>query len=179
MTLPRRLFCASLPIGCFLGLGSVAMAAKPTGLLALPDPFPKLLPLHTRLGPPQPGEWLAEHPEPGQTFQQYVRSQPVVPDKKRRVIYVQPLGDHAHQRDLSITADYMRLLVARPDQRRPAAFHPSLRRCIQLGHGPDPQHLHPRPRARRAAQRRHGQDASPRPTFCRRSMRTVFGRPRW
>ena len=120
MTLPRRLFCASLPIGCFLGGCRLAMAARPTGLLALPDPFPKLLPLHTRLGPPQPGDWLAEHPEPLQTFQHYVRSRPVIPDKKRRVIYVQPLGDFTptQRKILNITAEYMRVYFSLPVETR-------------------------------------------------------------
>ena len=33
----------------------------------LPATFTKLLPLHTKLGPPQPRDWLAEHKEPGQS----------------------------------------------------------------------------------------------------------------
>ncbi len=41
---------------------------------------------------PKPGDWLAEHPEPGQTFEAYAVSGPNRPDKKRNVIYLQPLG---------------------------------------------------------------------------------------
>ena len=40
----------------------------------------------------KPGEWLAEHPEPGQTFGQFVRSSPSRPGAKRDKIYLQPLG---------------------------------------------------------------------------------------
>lgn len=41
---------------------------------------------------PQPGDWLAQHKEPGQTYVQYLRSRPNVPNKNRSVIYVLPLG---------------------------------------------------------------------------------------
>jgi archaemetzincin len=41
---------------------------------------------------PQPGDWLAEHPEPGQTFAQYVRQGWHRPDDTRSRIYLQPLG---------------------------------------------------------------------------------------
>lgn len=42
---------------------------------------------------PGPNDWLANHPEPGQTFDQYVRSQPNRPDEQRRKIYLQRIGD--------------------------------------------------------------------------------------
>jgi archaemetzincin len=42
---------------------------------------------------PGPNDWLANHPEPGQTFDQYVRSRPNRPDQRRRKIYLQPIGD--------------------------------------------------------------------------------------
>lgn len=41
---------------------------------------------------PQPGGWLAEHLEPGQTFGDFGRSQPPRPDGTRSKIYLQPLG---------------------------------------------------------------------------------------
>jgi hypothetical protein len=37
----------------------------------------KLRPLADPLPPPRPGDWLAEHPEPGQTFGEYPDAQPV------------------------------------------------------------------------------------------------------
>ena len=42
---------------------------------------------------PRRGDWLAEHYEPGQTFDQYVISSPPRPDRLRQKIYLQPLGD--------------------------------------------------------------------------------------
>jgi archaemetzincin len=75
----------------------------------LPQPFAKLLPLHKRLGPPGPGEWLAVHQEPGQTYDEYVRGKPIRPDATRRVIYVQPLGtlSKTERKIVQLTADYM------------------------------------------------------------------------
>ena len=98
----------------------------------LPATFEKLLPLHTKLGPPQPHDWLAEHKEPGQTYAQYLRGQPVRVDKQRRVIYVQPLGefDSAQRKVLNRTAEFgdllpvagegpRRLVVGRDSRRSP------------------------------------------------------------
>jgi archaemetzincin len=42
---------------------------------------------------PGPNDWLAVHPEPGQSFEQFVRSGPNRPDKKRNILYLQPLGE--------------------------------------------------------------------------------------
>jgi archaemetzincin len=41
---------------------------------------------------PGPDDWLANHPEPGQTFDQYVRSHANRPDERRQKIYLQPIG---------------------------------------------------------------------------------------
>ena len=69
----------------------------------------KLRPLHTKLGKPKPGEWLARFDEPGQTFNQYLRARPTLPKGKRRIIYIQPLGDFtAGQRKVvTLTAEYI------------------------------------------------------------------------
>ena len=42
---------------------------------------------------PQEGDWLAVHRESGQSFDQFVRSKPNRPDRIRRRIYLQPLGE--------------------------------------------------------------------------------------
>jgi archaemetzincin len=52
-----------------------------------------IAPLHTTLGPLQEGDWLAEHDEPGQSFEEYRSSDPTRPTKLRTTIYLQPLGD--------------------------------------------------------------------------------------
>ena len=74
------------------------------------------MPLHTKLGPPQPRDWLAEHKEPGQSYAQYLRGQPVRVDKRRRVIYVQPLGefDPAQRKVLDRTAEFLGIYFQLP-----------------------------------------------------------------
>ena len=46
-----------------------------------------------RMGAPRPGDWLASFREPGQTFKQYVASDPVRAEQGRSTIYLQPFGD--------------------------------------------------------------------------------------
>lgn len=51
---------------------------------------------------PRPGDWLAVHREPGQTFEQFRRSRPDQPDARRRIIYLQPLGAFAEAQSPSL-----------------------------------------------------------------------------
>lgn len=44
------------------------------------------------MGPPAPGEWLAEHPEKPQTVHDFLDAATNVPSGKRRVIYLLPIG---------------------------------------------------------------------------------------
>ena len=76
----------------------------------------KLRPLHEKLDKPQPGDWLAEHHEPGQTFQEYLECNPVTPQNQRRVIYIQPLGDFTktQRRVVNLTTDFMGLYFNLP-----------------------------------------------------------------
>jgi archaemetzincin len=86
----------------------------------LPAAFQKLLPLHTKLARPKPGEWLAEHKESGQTYSEYLRGQPVRADRKRRVIYVQPLGDFdpVQKKILDRTAEFLGIYFQLPVKTR-------------------------------------------------------------
>ena len=99
--------------------------AKPSGGGAesrgrLPAQFEKLLPLHTTLAPPQPGDWLAEHKEPGQSYSQYLRGRPMRADQKHRVIYVQPLGkfDSVERKVLDRTAEFLGIYFQLPVKTR-------------------------------------------------------------
>ncbi len=67
-----------------------------------------LRPLHKKLGDLQPGDWLESHREAGQTFDEYLEDGPVTPRGKRRVIYIQPLGEFTEtQRNIiALTADF-------------------------------------------------------------------------
>jgi archaemetzincin len=81
-----------------------------------------LRPLHAPLGRPRPGDWLSLHPEPGQTFDQYLACGPVLPTGARQVLYLQPLGAFTpqQQRILDRTADYLRIAFNRPVKVLPA-----------------------------------------------------------
>jgi len=88
----------------------------------LPDEFSRLLPLHTKLGKPQPGDWLKGAFELGQTFREYARGSPVIPDETRRTIYVQPLGDVSAKQNRIIdrTAEFLGISFGLPVKICPA-----------------------------------------------------------
>ena len=58
--------------------------------------------LFQKLPPPGPNDWLANHPERGQTFEQFVAAHPNQPDAQRRTICIQPLGDFASVKSPSL-----------------------------------------------------------------------------
>jgi archaemetzincin len=51
------------------------------------------------MGRPRPDEWLAEHEEKGETYDQYVRSMPNFPDLPRIYIYLLPLGRFGNEEE--------------------------------------------------------------------------------
>jgi archaemetzincin len=53
----------------------------------------RLSELDVKLGVPEPNDWLYAHREPGQTFDTYVKDNPVRPTEKQNYIYLQPIGD--------------------------------------------------------------------------------------
>jgi archaemetzincin len=79
-------------------------------------------PLYHPLGPAVPCDWRFYSPEKGQTFSQYLASNPNVPDGKRRVLYVRPLGDltPARLRIVRLTAEYLERFYGLPVRIEPA-----------------------------------------------------------
>lgn len=57
-----------------------------------------------------PSDWLANHPEPGQTFEEFVNSRPNHPSARRRVLYLQPLS--SWERDDGPSVDRLREFTA-------------------------------------------------------------------
>ncbi len=109
--------CLVIPwIAVVAAISAVHARADEPLLAKLPAKFERLLPLHTKLGPPQPHDWLVEHKEPGQSYSQYLHSQPIRVDKQRRVIYVQPLGefDSAQRKVLDRTAEFLGIYFQLP-----------------------------------------------------------------
>ncbi len=101
---------------CLLGTACARSGQQEYDPGDLPAKYRKLLPLHTRLGKPKPGDWLDRHAEPGQTYREYVKSDPVRPDAKRRALYIQPLGEFkgTQRKIVSLTAQFMEIYFEVP-----------------------------------------------------------------
>lgn len=66
-------------------------------------------PFFKPMGEPSPDEWLATFPENGQTFEQYINSDPTLPTEQRNKIYIQPIGkfDKKQKKVIEFAAEYM------------------------------------------------------------------------
>jgi archaemetzincin len=62
------------------------------------------------------GDWLASQKEFGETFDEYVASNPMLPSAERRTIYIQPIGkfNTEQKRAMELTAEYMRAFYSLP-----------------------------------------------------------------
>jgi archaemetzincin len=93
----RRQIAISLAIVAALallaGVESPMRGADAPALAELHAAAEKIASLHQTKKPPAPDDWLASHPERGQTFEQYQRSNPNRPTKIRTTLYVQPIGE--------------------------------------------------------------------------------------
>src|SRR5262249_28416647 len=76
----------------------------------------RLRPLALPLEQPQPGDWLAEHRERGQTFRQYLAADPVRRGRDQSTVYLCLLGNFSmQQRDmLERTREYLGLFFDVP-----------------------------------------------------------------
>ncbi len=76
----------------------------------------RLYPLHQIKAPPQSGDWLAVHHEPGQTFEEYLSEKPIRSDEKLNTIYIQPIADftQSQQKIIDLTAEYISLYFNLP-----------------------------------------------------------------
>lgn len=81
-----------------------------------PEIQDRLCPLAVPLEEPEIGDWLAEHPEKGQTFRQYLAADPVRRDQYQTTIYLCLLGDFTapEARVLTLTQDYLGLFFDVP-----------------------------------------------------------------
>ena len=66
------------------------LRASPRVLLDPETYYSRLL--FTKKSPPGPGEWMAEHPEPRQSFSQYAASHPRRPTRGRHTIVISAVG---------------------------------------------------------------------------------------
>jgi archaemetzincin len=65
--------------------------------------------LDEKLAIPKDGDWLKQHEEKDQSFEQYISKKPVTVTKDRNVIYLQPIGIFSKTEDkmLVLTAEYI------------------------------------------------------------------------
>ena len=63
------------------------------------------------LTPPKAGEWLFEHKEKGQTFEEYKKANPIRPTAGKSVIYLMPVGDFTslQEKALQLTKTYIEI----------------------------------------------------------------------
>lgn len=76
----------------------------------------RLTPLAKELGKPKPGEWLFEHKEAGQSFAEYLQSQPVRRSREWNTIHICVIGEVTsdQQRVIDITRDYLAVVFDTP-----------------------------------------------------------------
>lgn len=127
----RRAWWAGGLVGAAVAVGAFWFAfggernepvPSPEQLTSIRAAAAKIKPLHQVKAKPQPGDWLAEHPEAGQTFDQYLKSNPNRPTEKRTTLYLQPLGefDAEQSRLIEDTEAMMVLFFGVPVKRLPA-----------------------------------------------------------
>jgi archaemetzincin len=86
----------------------------------MPEPYldlaHKLRLLADPLPAPRPGDWLAEHPEPGQTFAEYLDAQPVRKSGDLHTLYLCLVGEftEAQQHILDRTREYLAMFFDCP-----------------------------------------------------------------
>src|SRR5947209_18443282 len=64
-----------------------------------PEIEERLRPLASPLEQPEVGDWLAEHPEAGQTFREYLAADPVCRGPDLATLYLCLLGDFSEPQD--------------------------------------------------------------------------------
>jgi archaemetzincin len=119
----RSLLGALLVCGaCVPGRVSSDVAAESLRVSRIRSEVALLRPLFDRPPPPGPQDWLTFHAEPGQTFEQYLRAEPRLPDAARRIIYVQPLGElgPGQQALVTKTAEFLGIAYSLQVDVRPA-----------------------------------------------------------
>lgn len=138
-----RISIALIGIGLLFGCGGTAVTDKPTNLegpkpahisppVQLAEAMQKVEKFYKPMGAPQQFDWLATFDEPGQTFEEYLNSDPTLPSKERSKIYVLPLGNFTgmQKKVIDITAGYLRVFYdldvqMLPTQQIPQPLHVS------------------------------------------------------
>lgn len=109
---------AALSFGCSHADRSAENAAKPASeprVAQLMRARDAIVPFYSVMHR-EKGDWLESHQESGETFEEYIRSDPVLPTPERKTVYIQPIGSFTDSEKEVIrqTADYMRAFFNLP-----------------------------------------------------------------
>ena len=87
----------------------------------------KIAPFFKSMGKPGKDDWLWTYKEPGQTFEEYIASSPVVPTPDRKIIYIQPLGEFRtdESKVIGIVSDYVKAFYGLDVRKLPVKSLPS------------------------------------------------------
>lgn len=82
----------------------------------LRDAMEKVEPFFKPMGKPEQFDWLQANKEPGQTFDEYIDSNPTIPTSERKIVYVQPLGKFTAEQTKIIrtTSEYIEAFFGLP-----------------------------------------------------------------
>ncbi len=127
------MLCAPFLIGCSSQLGRIEPGPQIDAVVATvnqTDPSQpvandeiqlenieqRLIPLAKELGAPKPGEWLFEHQESGQSFAEYIKSEPVRRSPQWNTIHICVVGEitPAQQRIIETTREYLAVFFDSP-----------------------------------------------------------------
>lgn len=124
----RRTFLASASL-CLADYwmprwADAAKADRKAGLISLQAILKaksQVLPLHEKKKPNQPGDWLEQHKESGQTFDEFLARKKARACQQYRAIYLQPLGDFSKSQRAVVeqTVDFMDRFFGMPAELLP------------------------------------------------------------
>lgn len=83
--------------------------------------MPKLERFFSPMGQPASFDWLGAYKEPGQTFEEYLQSEPTRPTAERRTLYILPLGEFTprQKKAVDLSAEYLAAFYGLPVRRLP------------------------------------------------------------
>ncbi len=63
------------------------------------------------LSTPAPGEWLYDHEEKGQDFEQFLKSKHIIPTKEANIIYIKPIGNFTalQNKQIELVREYLQI----------------------------------------------------------------------
>jgi archaemetzincin len=102
--------------------------ASNTALKTQVEPPEKLIsamkavaPFFKPMGKPAAYDWLGSHNEPGQTFEEYINQEPVLPTAERGKLYVLPLGSfsEAQKKIIAVTSGFLEAFYGLPVEQMP------------------------------------------------------------